>query len=511
MLKPKNTKKAKNKPDRHSPVKVLKNLIFMIKFSVKYTPKYIFITLLDTVVRTAVTILAVLFTKYIFDAIERNERYTVMLAVIIAITAINAIVELFFLWRYEVYRPQAEYALHEGMQNELYKKARSLDQSCYDDPAFYNDFVWATREADGRVSWIMLNLNVFPNRIISFISIFAILSYMDLVVALIFVVAATLGFFIKIALNKAKLAQKTELTPIDRKISYINRIFYMPDRAKELRQGKIAEYFRDELIKVNTEKTDCLKKHGKKIVGLSLLSSVLTDTVPTAGVTGYLILRFLLDPTLSLGTFSASIAASFKLYWELDEISRFLTVFNEHSLYVERVRKFLEYEPTVTGKCEDVPEFDSLVLKNVSFSYPFSSECKNVLSDVDLEIKKGEKIAFVGYNGAGKTTLIKLIMRLYDTCEGEILYNGINVREFAPESYRKHIGAVFQDYKVFAASIGENVIGGEYHYCDEERVLKALRAASFEEKLKELPDGIHTHLTREFSKDGVILSGGEAQ
>lgn len=125
--------------------------------------------------------------------------------------------------------------------------------------------------------------------------------------------------------------------------------------------------------------------------------------------------------------------------------------------------------------------------------------------------KAGERIAIVGYNGAGKTTLIKLLMRLYDTTNGEILYNGRSIRDFVPEKYREHIGSVFQDYKVFAASIAENVIGGEYTDNDEEAVMWALKAASFDEKLGQLPNGIHSQLTTEFSKEGVGLSGGESQ
>lgn len=117
----------------------------------------------------------------------------------------------------------------------------------------------------------------------------------------------------------------------------------------------------------------------------------------------------------------------------------------------------------------------------------------------------GEKIV-LSFNGVAYTT-----MRLYDTISGEILYNGRNINEYAPDKYREHIGAVFQDYKVFAATIAENVMGGEYTDADEEAVMSALRAASFDEKLKQLPNGIHSQLTTEFSKEGVGLSGGESQ
>ena len=102
-------------------------------------------------------------------------------------------------------------------------------------------------------------------------------------------------------------------------------------------------------------------------------------------------------------------------------------------------------------------------------------------------------------------------MRLYDTTSGEILYNGRSIKEYAPDKYREHIGAVFQDYKVFAATVAENVFGGEYTDDEEDTVMSALRAASFDEKLGKLPNGIHAQLTTEFFKEGVGLSGGESQ
>ena len=129
-----------------------------------------------------------------------------------------------------------------------------------------------------------------------------------------------------------------------------------------------------------------------------------------------------------------------------------------------------------------------------------------------MTIRKGDKIAIVGYNGAGKTTLIKLMMRLYDPTEGEILYNGMDIRELDTDEYRKQIGTVFQDFKIFATSIAENVMNGVYdEAADRETVLSALKNADFTENLETLPEGIETHLTREFNGKGTNLSGGESQ
>ena len=501
----------KKKEKKHGVIRVSKNLWFMLRYSFKYAPSYTLVTLVEAFGRGAYHIIGVLFTKYLFDAIEAGIEFRSVLFWILLVAGYNAAFEFFNKWRLEVYIPRVKLILHEGIQNELYQKARELDQGCYDDPEFYNDFIWAIREADDRVVQVMENFSIFINRIISSAVILGLLVSMDWVVAIVLLFSVSLGFVIKNKLNKIRYEKNLEMNPINRKLSYIGRVFYLQDYAKELRQGGIAEHLMDDYRTTTDTKIACIKKYMGRIFGFSLISTMLTGVLPSAGVTSYLIVRYIVDPTLSLGSFSASITASFKLYWTIDDIGNYLNKFHEHSLYIEKVKKFIEYEPKINGEETEVPVFESLTISNLNFVYPFTKDDKKTLQDLNLEIRKGEKVAFVGYNGAGKTTLIKLLMRLYDTTSGEILYNGRNITEFAPDKYREHIGAVFQDYKVFAATVAENVMGGEYTDADEEAVMAALRAASFDEKLKQLPNGIHSQLTTEFGKDGVELSGGEAQ
>lgn len=121
------------------------------------------------------------------------------------------------------------------------------------------------------------------------------------------------------------------------------------------------------------------------------------------------------------------------------------------------------------------------------------------------------KIAIVGYNGAGKTTLIKLIMRLYDPNEGEILLNGVNIKEYDVEEYRRKIGTVFQDFKIFAATVKENVLLDFADTGSDEAVISSLEKSGFSDRLSTLSDGLSTDLTTEFEEKGVNLSGGEAQ
>ena len=157
-----------------------------------------------------------------------------------------------------------------------------------------------------------------------------------------------------------------------------------------------------------------------------------------------------------------------------------------------------------------VPEDDcTLELKNVSFRYKDDEDY--VLKDVSMTIRRGEKLALVGENGAGKTTLIKLIMRLYDVTGGSITFGGVDIRELNTKEYRQKIGAVFQDFQIYGATLAENVKTDFVDETDSENIRTALIKADFGSKLEKLSEGIDTELTKEFSDSGTMLSGGEAQ
>ena len=145
--------------------------------------------------------------------------------------------------------------------------------------------------------------------------------------------------------------------------------------------------------------------------------------------------------------------------------------------------------------------------KDVSFKYPGSETY--ALRHVNMKFKVGEKLAVVGMNGSGKTTFIKLMCRLYDPTEGEILLNGVNIKKYDYDEYLAVFSVVFQDFKLFSFSLGENVASGADY--DVDKVMGSLHQSGFGERLATMPEGIKTTLYKDFDENGIEVSGGEAQ
>lgn len=199
------------------------------------------------------------------------------------------------------------------------------------------------------------------------------------------------------------------------------------------------------------------------------------------------------------------------------EISNFFGIFIEiktHNTYLKSYTEYMEirnekYEGTLPVEKRMDHEYE-LEFRNVSFHYPNSEHL--VLKNVSFKLGKGKKIAIVGANGAGKTTFIKLLCRLYDPTEGEILLNGIDIRKYDYDEYIRLFSIVFQDYKIFSFSVAENVAAGPEY--DDEKVIQCLKQAGIYERVSCMTHGIESRLLKDQQdgdKEGIEISGGEKQ
>ncbi len=507
---------------------IFKNNLFMLKKIAKYTPGYLVWMIVEGIVWGFINSVSAYYTFTLLNTVGEGKDFAYALKTIGLMALFYILAYMFDKWYWNIHNPIMRHKLHLKMHEELFLKSRSLDLACFDDPEFYNDFVWAMNESDTRAIEVIEDTGKLINRVVASSTLISLFITIDPIIALVLFLSSISTIICNLVGNKISFKHNKEANPLWRKDSYINRVYHLADYAKELRISRV----NDLLMKEYDENADKIinlnVKYGKKyflIYGLGWTAiSDLTYTL----VLIYMII--MLDKgSLLIGGFAASATMIWRIRWLLTDLIERLTKYSKHSLYIEQYREFLRFTPTIKKGELKLPPFESLELRNVSFSYEFSAhpkylfhdkdhiapkkenENKDALKNVNMTIHAGEKIAIVGYNGAGKTTLIKLIMRLYDPTEGEILYNGINIKEFDTDEYRRMIGTVFQDFKIFATSIAENVMNGKYNSEDEKTVLKALETSDFNEKLSELSEGLHTHLTREFNDKGTNLSGGESQ
>ena len=183
----------------------------------------------------------------------------------------------------------------------------------------------------------------------------------------------------------------------------------------------------------------------------------------------------------------------------------------DNNPYVEIIFDFLDtpnrmYQGTLPTEKRMDREYE-VEFRNVSFKYPGSEVW--ALKNVSMKFKIGNRLAIVGENGSGKTTFIKLLCRLYDPTEGQILLNGIDIRKYDYRDYMDVFAVVFQDFQLLSQPLGDNVACGREY--DAERVKQCLIDAGFGDRLETLPDGLNTYLYKDFGEDGINISGGEAQ
>lgn len=202
-----------------------------------------------------------------------------------------------------------------------------------------------------------------------------------------------------------------------------------------------------------------------------------------------------------------------------NSVSTFFWMVQQYQIAADRQESTLEYlniedvmkKGTLPVEkrafCDDGDNDYEIEFRNVSFHYPGADTY--ALRHINMKFNVGQRLAVVGMNGSGKTTFIKLLCRLYDPTDGEILLNGINIKKYDYDEYTSIFSVVFQDFTLFSFGLGQNVAASVAY--DKNRVEACLEKAGFGERLSKMPKGLDTCLYKDFEEDGLEISGGEAQ
>ena len=397
----------------------------------------------------------------------------------------------------------------KNINNMVFDKAQTLDVSCYEDPAFYDKYQRATLVVtSGYFDIICYDFASMLSGIISMICVFATVMSIN-PAYLLFLIPVFFVFVIETAKSKYVYKRDMEMTSNNRIKAYVQRTMFLREYSKDMRTSNIFSVLMKRFESAIDSNIKILKKYGVGLFAYSMVSSLFEEFIPVIGSYLYAGYEFVSRGTMTVSGFSVVLSSINSVREVTLDVTQCFDEMNQMALYFQNLRTFFEYQPSVVSGERRAEPFESLEFKNVSFRYP--SAKSNSIENVSFKLTKGETLAVVGINGAGKSTLLKLMLRFYDVTEGEILYNGINIKEYDLNSYRNAFATVFQDYKNFAVSVYENVMCRVCNADDKQAAMQALKNSGAWKKISTFSKGGDTVLTKEFDKDGAGLSGGENQ
>jgi ATP-binding cassette subfamily B protein len=388
--------------------------------------------------------------------------------------------------------------------------ASRLDLASYEDPLFHDKLERARVQATDRLGMVQ-QFGRLVQQVITTVSLAASILFFSpwlLVVLIACVIPAFLGESHFAFLG---YAQAFRQTPVKRQIDYLRFLGASKDSAKELKLFGLSKYLTDRFQKLSDDiYVQNVSLAKRRLLASSLLS--LLTTVGYYGAYAYVILETVRgEMTVATLVFLTGAIAGASA--NLQMIFSTFSSIADQSLFLTDLLQFFAVRPTVFSKPNALKTPQPIKLgiefREVTFSYPGSD--RPILRNLNLFLKPDERIALIGENGEGKTTIVKLLTRLYDPTAGQILLDGVDLREYDLDDYASNIAVIFQDFMRYDMTAWENIAVGQIGARENlEKVELAAKKSLAEGVIQKLPNGYDQMLGRRF-ETGVDLSGGEWQ
>jgi ATP-binding cassette subfamily B protein len=401
-----------------------------------------------------------------------------------------------------------KYTRHVSIQ--VMKHASELDLTAYEDPIFYDRLERARVQATDRLVMIQ-SIGRLELQFITAIGwSVAVMLYSPWLMLLL--IAAVLPAFIgETHFAFLGYAKNFRQTPIKRQLDYLRQAGATKEAAKELKLFNLSRFFTDRFAKLS----DIVYEQDVDLARKRLRIGSILSIISTGGYYGayaYVIWRTLLGKW-GIGTFYFLTAAILNASSNIQQVLSTLSGIADQALFLTDLLAFFEMKPTIQSKPNAIPAprpiRQGFEFRNVSFVYPGTERL--VLDHLNFRLSPGERVALIGENGQGKTTIVKLITRLYDPTEGEILLDGVDLREYDLEDLYRETGVIFQDFMRYEMTARENIAVGKIEELED---LRSLQTAA----KKSLADEVIARLSRHYDQmlgrrfeGGVDLSGGEWQ
>ena len=393
----------------------------------------------------------------------------------------------------------------------IIRKAISLDLQFFEDPIFYDMLQNARRQADTSALNIVNSSLQMVQQVITLISLVVLIVRFSPWLAVIVFVSAIPAFLSQSQYAERAFRAISRRAPEARLLNYLEMLLTGNDTIKEVKLFGLGQpllrRYQELFTQFYLEDRAIAERRTLAGLGWGLLSNL-----AYYGSYAWIVLRTVAglitlgDMTMFLGIFRQSQNSIRGL---LDSLNRLY----ESNLFLDNLMAYLKLQPLLTtpadGLTAPAPIAHGIEFRHVSFRYPGSDA--DVLRDINLHIRPGERIALVGLNGAGKTTLIKLLTRLYDPTEGEVLLDGVDLRAYDLTSLHQRFGVIFQDFVRYQFTVRENIGFGQVDSLDDRgRIQAAADRGGASSIIENLPQGYETMLGRRWEK-GQELSGGQWQ
>jgi ATP-binding cassette, subfamily B, bacterial len=388
--------------------------------------------------------------------------------------------------------------------------AASLDLIAYEDPVFYDRLERARVQATDRLVMIQA-IGRLVQQAITTITLSVSIMFFSPWLMLLLIAGVLPAFLGESHFAFLGYAKNFRQTPMRRQLDYLRVLGGSKEAAKELKLFGLRKFLSDRFTKLSDEIYDQnVTLNRRKLIGGAALSMIGTAGYYSAYV--FVIWRTA-NGALSIGSMTFLTLAIQQASSNIEQIFSTIAAIGDQALFLTDLLAFFEMKPTIRSKPNALPAPRPIVrgveFRNVSFSYPGNS--RRVLDSINFKLHTGERLALIGENGQGKTTIVKLITRLYDPTEGQILLDGIDLRDYDLEDLHREIGVIFQDFMRYEMTALENIAVGRVEAMGDLESLKAAARKSLaDQTIERLPLGYDQMLGRRFDQ-GVDLSGGEWQ
>lgn len=407
--------------------------------------------------------------------------------------------------------PKQENAIKEGILLELYEKIPQIDIENYDDPDIYDKITRAINEAENRAMWMLGTLRGLLSSSTQMIVLLISLAILNPISIMIAILGAVVTLVANVVNSKKVYEYEMDKTYINRKFEYIKRIFYLPQYKIDTHITCLENELTKRLHNNFKNLDNVISKHSKVIATIAILGSWIFNFL-NIGISSIYVSYKIYEGVMTVGDFSSTITAITNLSDNFLQYSNIIPEFRQHALFIGNYIDVLNIETNIYKKeknSELKEEIKKIRLNNLYFKYKNSD---TVLRNINLQIVRGQKIAIVGENGAGKSTLLNIIMGLYRQNEGEIFVNDKSYDFIDIKKFYNKIAVVSQSPQIYAFSVRDNVCMSDFKGIkDDFRLEQAINTSGLGYKIDNLTNGYDTMLTTEFEKEGVNLSGGEAQ